>query len=130
MIPFKAFEVLIGIISGARERERQEHEDFLGFYNSLVRIIPSDIAKDFGSIEAPVKSKSTSKNYRIELNVTDYLWWTNVIQNDKARFITSPAAIQRDIWEKLNTLVKREELSQEVKDQLMNILGEEHQQVG
>lgn len=129
MIPFKAFETLLAIISGSRERDRQEHLAFLRFYKDLVKIVPVEVGQAFGSIQIPTRVKGVvNDTYRMELNVTDYLWWETIIQNDGGRFVKPIASVQRDIWEQLNKQIRRGALNDEERDMLLSILDQNDDQ--
>jgi hypothetical protein len=127
MISFKAFEILISIITGSREREREAHQHFMGFYQELVRITPADVAKAFGSITAPTQHNGKIHNYGLELTVTDCLWWKTIIE-EGGRFTGSVSRVQRDIWERLNLQVREGWMNDENRHQLVSIMQEADQE--
>jgi hypothetical protein len=129
VIPFKAFETLISIISGSRERDRQEHLAFMRFYKDLVKIVPADVAQAFGSVQVPTRFRGVvNDTYRMELNVTDVLWWETIIQNDGGRFVKPIASVQRDIWEQLNKQIRKGAMTDEERALLLTILDENVEQ--
>jgi len=128
MIPFNAFKVLVSIISGSRERETNEHMAFLEFFKQLVGIVPDDMAREFGRINAPTTIKgNVDKSYQLELTVTDYLWWHGIIADDLGRFVDGPKAIQRQIWDRLTTLNRKHMLTEEQRSQLLGLVKEAEQ---
>jgi hypothetical protein len=123
MISFRAFETLTSIITGSREREAREHDVFLQFYQALVKIIDDETAKEFGSIEVPTLIKGKlADGYRLELTVTDYLWWKTIIHDDKGRFVNGVSAVQRDIWDRMTKLVRDNTMSAEERTKLMELM--------
>lgn len=124
MIPFRAFEKLIGFITGNRAQLTQDHMEFLEFYQDLVRIIPDDLATAFGSIVVPTMvNGEVHKGYRLQLNVTDYGWWRSVIL-DGGRFVESTFSVQRNIWDHLNSQTSEGSLTNEQKLELLNLLDD------
>lgn len=123
MIPMKAFEALIGFVTGNRAKIKEEHEEFMLFYGELVRILPDDLGREFGSIPAPTTHKGKDQSYRLELTVTDLMWWRTVI-DEGGRFSVSPLTIQREIWDHMNKTLQTGNLTDEQKLQLLNIINE------
>lgn len=122
MIEFRAFEALIRYITSDRERITREHMMFLDFYQDLVKLIPDDLAKEFGSISAPTMTKGKNQEgYKMELNVTDYLWWKSVIE-DGGRFVKGVSQVQRDIWDHLNKHVRQGALTDEQRMELIDLM--------
>lgn len=122
MIPFRAFETLIGIITGAREKATRDHNEFMEFYQMLVGIVPDEIAKEFGRIKAPIKVKNVIHDtYLLELTVTDLMWWRTIIHDEGGRFVQGVHAVQREIWDQLNKLVSDWVLTDEQRNKLLAI---------
>ena len=125
MISFRAFEVLVGIVTGSRERETREHKEFMRFYQELVKIVPEPIAKEFGSIKVPTTVKGRLQDgYRLELNVTDYLWWKTII-DEGGRFVEGSGSVQRDIWDGLTKLVRDNALTEDERKNLMLLMEQD-----
>lgn len=125
MIQFKAFEVLISIISGARKRATAEHLDFLEFYKAVIGIVDNDIAREFGSIPVPTMvSGKEEATYRLELNATDLMWWRSVIVSEHGRFKQGVDQVQRDIWDRLVKQAGSSGLNEEQRQQLLDITFE------
>lgn len=126
MITFRAFEVLVGIITGSRERETNEHKEFMRFYQELVKIVPEIIAKEFGSIQVPtLVDRKLQEGYRMELNVTDFLWWKNIIDDEGGRFRDGVNSVQRDIWDRLTKLVRDNALSEDERKNLLLLMSQD-----
>lgn len=122
MIQFKAFQTLVAVITGSRERETREHRAFMEFYHDLVQIIDEQTAREFGSIKVPtVVGKVHHDGYRMEMTVTDYLWWVTIVEDDKGRFVNGPTSVQRDIWDQLNKLVRKGSLTDEQRKAMLDL---------
>ncbi len=122
MIPFNAFKSLIAIITGARQKETEEHQQFMEFYRELVKIVPDDVAKSFKSISVPTTvGNKVEKDYRLELTVTDFMWWESIVLKEGGRFVQSVYEIQRNIWDRLNTLVKDHNLTEEQRAAMLTL---------
>jgi hypothetical protein len=106
VIPFRAFETLISIISGSREREKNEHDAFMEFYRNLVAIVPDNLAKEFGGVKVPTRHNGViTSSYNMELNAVDCMWWSSVIQDEGGRFAHGITSVQRSIWDRFNQML-------------------------
>lgn len=123
MINFAAFEALIGFITGERKRQTQLHEEFLAFFQDLVKILPDDLAREFGKVTAPTMHGGQKRDYLIELTVTDLLWWRTIV-DEGGRFIAGTVAVQRDIWDHLNRQLLTGSLTDEQRLHLLNLMNQ------
>ena len=123
MIPMKAFEALVGFITGNRAKITAEHEEFMHFYSELIKILPDELAREFGRISAPTWHKGQKRDYQLELTVTDLMWWQTVV-DDGGRFVEGALAVQREVWDHMNKSLRHGALTDEQKLQLLNIINE------
>lgn len=121
MIEYTIFEKVAMLISNKRKRELEEHSKFLLFYGKLTEVIPPEVATDFGKMAVKVRIGSEVKEWYLEINAMDHLWWTQQICNNKARFVKSVNEVQIAALEKLVHLLKP--LTEDDKKRLNEIVG-------
>ena len=119
MIGLSAFKSIIGIIIRNRAKETEEHLEFLQFYRSLVSSTPSDIASDFGMMPVKARVGRVIKDWWIELNPTDLLWWISEIEHNGARFEEGISTVRQELWSRLNQLIDYRNLSDEDREALL-----------
>jgi len=120
MIPFRAFEALVAFVKGDRDRVTQDHMEFLDFYQKLVSILPDDMAREFGRIDAPYVKGSKTHGGQLELTVTDLMWWSTIFE-EGGRFRDGTSVVQRNIWDHLNSAIRKGALSDEQKLYLLKL---------
>ncbi len=112
----KSIEKLVGFINRASDKADKEHQDFLKFYEDIVRVTPPEMARNFGKL----KTDSGS----IELTATDFMYWHTAI-NDGWRFPSGAADIKLKIFNHLAEMSESLAMTAAEKSELIDILKSE-----
>jgi hypothetical protein len=89
-----------GLITGATERSAKEHQDFLGFYETLVKMASPEISKSFCRVSVKVGEKEA---LWLEMTPADYLWWREKIGGG-TRFYDGVSTVRADILNNIANL--------------------------
>ena len=119
----KAFAALGEIIVGAKQKRDAEYQEFLVFYRELVETLPTEACNRFGTlngVEAVVDGNESA--YGIQMNVADFLYWKNKIDNTDIRFVASIREIKSAMLDRLTNIAEVHNLEPAARKALLAIL--------
>lgn len=83
----KIVNVLNDVYQRTVNDRKANQEAFFKIYRSLIDNIDPKLAKDIGNLAASnFVRTSAQQRYNIELTMSDYLWWVNVVKRQKVVF--------------------------------------------
>ena len=108
---------------GAKKRREREYAEFLSFYRTLVETMPSEMTALFGTLDGiSVDCRGKKESFRIELTVTDFLWWKSRIENESLRFVYGIPAVKAAMLDHFSRKAELHRLSPEERVKLLELL--------
>lgn len=122
----KIFTAIGELATGAKKRRDGEHQEFLGFFRSIVETIPTEVVQIFGTLSGIEMRLPSGKveSYGIELTATDYMWWKQKIEKEGARFVGKTSAVQSNMLDRLGKKAEMHRLEPAERKKLIALLEE------
>ncbi len=120
----QAIKDICKAIQELRKPSGKAMEEFLDFYNDILKTIPKDIRKDickFGSLGNPVKNND---DYGFYLTIKDFTRWINKSENAKLK-IKPISEIKKMVQNRLSKIFSEDnlDLDEEASDAVVDIIN-------
>jgi hypothetical protein len=104
-----------------REREVARYDQFLAFYEHLIRETPVPAVQRFRGLDINVQTEGKTETWSLHLTPTDFGFWKAKIA-DGARFTSGPDAVELAIMNRMAGFAEQLSLSREDRAALLDIL--------
>lgn len=117
------FTQVADIATGAKARRQEEMAEFLKLHRQLVETVPAEVAKMFGDMTTTTIHRGASHSYGIELNVTDHLWWIEIVE-EGGYFRDGVAKVKAKMLKHLVKQIEETPLEPKERKKLLALLDE------
>lgn len=112
-------EKIMQWIDKVSDRHSEEHNEFLIWYEKLVRSASPAATKAFGNMDDVELTSNESAG--IELTASDFLWWKERISNG-ARFKHGVSSVKANMLNRLCSAAEQMDMTAEEKGQLIDAM--------
>lgn len=113
---------LSSFLTEVKKKEDDQYEEFLKFYETIVRTVSPTVVREFGRMKVDVIDDKTKKTWGIELTAADFLFWKNHIQQNNVRFIDNPITVQCNMYSVLSNITDQVNMTVEQRNEFLNLM--------